>query len=143
MKNRKPGELPLLLVDSEDVVTGGLGVWQHLNQRDGWDQPEGAADNQAFLMAVCMETWFIADRAGLEEFFGHQFKDNLIPKWPDLEAVPKANIFAVLKSATAKCEKKKYSKGKVSFELLGSINATTVTAHCPHAAAFFERFRNL
>lgn len=140
MKNRQPGELPLLLVDSEDVVDAGLSVWQHLNDRDGWDKPEGTGNDQAFLMAVCMETWFIADREALENFFGNQFKEGLIPKWPDLEVVPKGNIFAVLKSATAKCEKKKYSKGKVSFELLGTIDAATVTANCTHAAEFSSAF---
>jgi hypothetical protein len=36
VKTRKPNELPLLLVDSEDLVPPGHGAWQHLKARDGW-----------------------------------------------------------------------------------------------------------
>ena len=52
----------LLLVDSEDPVAPGSSVWQHLHDRDGWTRPDGAGDDQAFLMVQLMETWFLADR---------------------------------------------------------------------------------
>lgn len=48
------GGLPLLLVDSEDPVEEGRSVWQHLETRDGWTRPPGAADDQAFLM---LKSW--------------------------------------------------------------------------------------
>lgn len=60
---------PILLVDSEDPVTGAdrsdanpSGAWRHLLRRDGWTRPSGAADDQAQLMVTTMETWLLADR---------------------------------------------------------------------------------
>jgi hypothetical protein len=47
---------------------------------------------------------------------------------------------AALDRATAGC-KKRYSKGKVSFELLGQVNPTLVETACPHAKALLDRLR--
>ena len=67
---RRTNELFLLLVDSEGPVTPGHSAWQHLRNRDNWDQPTGAAADSAYLMVQVMETWFLADRDALREFFG-------------------------------------------------------------------------
>ena len=45
-----------LLVDSEDPVADVERTWDHLRGRDGWTRPEGAGDDQVFLMTTCMET---------------------------------------------------------------------------------------
>lgn len=145
IRNRKPGELPLLLVDSEAPVASGMTVWEHLKARPGdtWDKPDGAEDDQAFLMVQVMESWFIADRAALKEFFKPKFKEGKIPAWPDLEAVPKLSVYEALESATAECGQKKYSKGNLSFQLLSKISPAKVEAASSHAKAFFDRLRNL
>ncbi len=44
VKSRKSDEMPLLLVDSEDLVSSGHGAWQHLKARDDWEKPAGAGD---------------------------------------------------------------------------------------------------
>ena len=130
----------LLLVDSEDPVAPGSSVWQHLHDRDGWTRPGGAGDDQAFLMVQLMETWFLADRDALRRYFGAQFRENAVRQWPALEAVPKATVLETLDRATAAC-RKRYAKGRVSFELLARIDSARVEAACPHARALLDRLR--
>lgn len=144
IKNSRPNEVPILLVDSEDPVAAGHTVWQHLFARkdDGWQRPPNADDDQAFLMVQAMETWFLADRDALRKYFGTRFRQNELKKWPDLEAVPKPTVLAALKRATAACTKH-YAKGKVSFELLAHIKPDLVTTACPHAEALLNRLRQL
>ncbi len=136
----KGGEVPLLLVDAEDAVLAGHSVWQHLKTRDGWEQPLGAAADQAFLMVRVMETWFIADRGLLGRYFDAQFRPQHVPQWPSLEEVDKAAVFAALDRATAGC-RKPYRKGKVSFELLGQLDPALVQGACPRAKALLDRLR--
>jgi Domain of unknown function (DUF4276) len=138
--NPRGGTLPLLLVDSEDPVTAGHSVWQHLKERDKWERPSGAADDQAFLMVQVMETWFLADRDLLTSYFGTSLRDNHLRQWPDLEAVLKLTVFDALEKATAGCERH-YAKGKVSYELLGKLSPVRVEAACPHAKALLDRLR--
>jgi Domain of unknown function (DUF4276) len=134
------GTLPLLLVDSEDSVEVGHSVWQHLEVRDRWKRPSGAAEDQGFLMVQVMETWFLADRDLLRRYFGHSLRENHLRQWPVLEAVPKPTVFDALAKATAGCQKP-YAKGKVSYELLGQLNPDLVEAASPHAKALLDRLR--
>jgi hypothetical protein len=143
MKKRQPGTLPLLLVDSETAVGDNAQVWRHLKERDGWEKPAGAKEEQAFVMVQCMETWFLADREALASFFVSGFKDKAIPKWPNLEGMEKSTVLEVLASATAHCDKKVYAKGNLSFELLAQISPAKVEKACPHAARFLSVLRNL
>jgi Domain of unknown function (DUF4276) len=135
-----PGVLPLLLVDSEDRVAAHHTVWQHLKARDNWDRPPGAADDQAFLMVQVMETWFLADRDRLRRYFGTSLRENHFSQWPDLEQVSKATVLEALKKATAGCTKQ-YSKGKISFELLGGLSPGSVRAACTHARTLLDRLQ--
>ena len=53
----------------------GHSTWRHILDRDKWHRPEGVGDDQDFLMVQVMETWFLADRAALQEYFGAKFKE--------------------------------------------------------------------
>ncbi len=145
VKNPRPQELPLLLVDSESPVSDGITVWQHLARRvdDNWEKPETVNGEQAFLMVQVMETWFIADRPTLLEFFGPNFRPNAIPKWQNLEQVPKADIYGALQLATAACGQKTYSKGNLSFALLAQISPVKVQESSPHARALFDQLASI
>ena len=142
VKGFQPNTVPLLLVDSEGPVAVGNSVWQHLHTRDSWSQPLNASNDQAFLMVQIMETWFLADRVALQKYFGARFRQNALKNWPKLEDVPKLTVLNALASATASCSKR-YSKGKVSFELLAQIDPTLVEAACPHARTLLNRLKNL
>ena len=126
-------ELPLLLVDSETIVAPNDGSWQHLRQRDNWSRPQGANDDHAHLMAQCMETWLIADRDTLANYFGNGFNQNSLPQNYNLEAVDKEEIYRSLKNATRQTMKGSYSKGNHSFEILARINPELTCNRCSYA----------
>ena len=136
---RQPGELRLLLVDSEGPVADSHTAWQHLYARDGWRQPPAAADDSAYLMVQFMETWFLSDRDALRRFFGQSFNENAFREWPGLEAVPKDTVISALEQATGD----RYRKGKVSFQLLAEISPDRVAAACPHAKRLLDYLRAL
>ena len=136
------GTVPFLLVDSEGPVAPRHSVWQHLRARDGWSRPAGAGDDRAFLMVQIMETWFLADREALRNYFGAGFGEKALKAWPNPEDVPKSTVLGALERATASC-RKRYSKGKVSFELLARIDPACVESACPHAGALLDELRAL
>jgi hypothetical protein len=142
VRHARPGELPMLLVDSEEAVAPTHTAWQHLMSRDKWDRPNGATDGQAFLMVQVMETWFLADTALLRNYFGPSLREAHLRAWPALEHVSKADVMNALEGATAGCDKQ-YSKGKVSFELLAKLTPALVEAAYPHARSLLDRLRTL
>ena len=111
VRKPKASKLPILLVDSEERVTDGETVWQHLQNRDCWSCPEDARDDQAFLMVVTMETWFLADRELLRKQFGRALVESHFKKWPTLENVSKETVLNALRAATAGCSSP-YEKGR-------------------------------
>jgi hypothetical protein len=141
------GAQALLLVDSEALVSaayqsgadkGEWKPWEHLRQRDNWSKPEGATDKDCHLMVVCMESWLMADRPGLQEFFGQGFKPNALPTQSrSIEGIDKQALYQSLKTATAHCKTKAaYGKGEHSFKLLALIDPAKVTG----ASGWAERF---
>jgi len=137
--------IPLLLVDSEDVVTPGKSCWQHLKERkaDGWNRPEGATEDSVFLMICTMETWFLADLDALKVFFHPDLREkHLPPEGTHLESKPKADVIAALDRATARC-KRPYGKGRLSFELLSTIDPIEVEKRCPAAKRLLDRLRSI
>jgi hypothetical protein len=72
----------ILLVDSEEAVVAG--PWQHLAARQGdhWHRPVGASDDQAHLMVQVMESWFLADKQVLTDYYDHGFLADSLPGQP-------------------------------------------------------------
>lgn len=139
---RRADEILLLLVDSEGPVVASHSAWQHLHNRDNWGQPNDAGDDSAYLMVQVMETWFLADRDTLRQFFGPLLNENHFRRWPNLEAVHKDTVYNALEHATRDCQKQ-YRKGKISFQLLGEINPDIVAYACAHARQILQRLRTL
>ncbi|MDR3700742.1 MAG: DUF4276 family protein [Candidatus Sulfopaludibacter sp.] len=145
VRNRRPNELPLLLVDSEEVPTAGRSTWQHLkwHTTDNWEQPNGAGDNDALLMICCMETWLVADRSTLRAFFGQHWRERALPKWQTLEEISKEQVFRALDSATAACGSRRYAKGSLSFKLLREIVPAEIEKNRPAAKLLLDHLRTL
>jgi hypothetical protein len=115
-------EYPILLVDSEDPISSNL-PWEHLYLRDRWDRPVGASDDQAQMMATCMETWIMADHESLQKVFGSCLRRGALLPANKLEERSRQELLAALKSATDNCGKNKgYDKGERSFQLLAELN---------------------
>lgn len=135
--------LPLLLVDSEAIVANGNtdAPWCHLKTRDNWDKPNGADDDQAHLMVLCMEAWFMADKDALAEFFGKDFHLNSLPQRADIEAIPKAELYSGLKNAAKSTQKNTYGKGDHSFGILQMIDPRKVQNASPWAKRLIDTLR--
>jgi hypothetical protein len=143
----KCGQPALLLVDSEDLVYPAHSdkPWAHLAARQGdqWARPNGAEDRHCHLMVVFMESWFLADRDTLQEFFGQGFHAHSLPAvTSSVEGIDKAKIENALKNATKGCKTKAaYSKGLHSFDLLALIDPQKVTAASHWAKRFIDELK--
>lgn len=134
--------IPILLVDSEDEVTKS--AWQHLRERteDQWAKPKNAADDQAHLMVQCMESWFLADREHLKEYFAKKFRENALPPQNAIEKIPKAKVFDSLKAATRETQKGGYNKGLHSFAILEQIDPAKVQRSSPFAKRLIDTIKD-
>ena len=130
----------LLLVDAEGPVTTNV-PWQHVKDRDGWNRPGGATDDQCHLMVQVMESWFLADRGALGAFYGQGFRESRLPQNQNIEQIPKQDVFDRLESATKDTSKGSYNKGKHSFDILGNLDPEKVVNASPHAKSFIEALR--
>ncbi|MFN8489248.1 MAG: DUF4276 family protein [Caldilineaceae bacterium] len=139
LKQAKPDEFPILLVDSEEPFNPQSKPWPHLKVRDDWDKPENASDEHVYLMVRCMETWFLADRKCLEKFYGQGFHTNTLPQRTDIENISKQDIFTGLANATRHCKTKgSYDKGNHSFDILALLDPLLVVAVSPHGKRLIE-----
>jgi hypothetical protein len=93
------------------------------------------------LMVQCMESWFLADGAALEKFFGQGFRRNALPNRAEVENVPKQDVLAALKQATRECAAK-YKKGSHSFEVLATLDPEKIAQASPYAHRLFETLKN-
>ena len=135
-------EFIVLLVDSEGPVAEGSSPWVHLMNRDGWNKPDDATDENSHLMVECMEAWFLADKDRLAVFFGRGFNRNALSSHRNIEEIAKADVLQGLKNATRQCRPRgKYGKGQHSFEILSEVDPAKVSAASPHAKRLIETLR--
>jgi hypothetical protein len=130
-----------LLVDSEDPVRTALAI-DHLRSRDHWQIPQTSA-NHMFLMVQCMESWFLADKDTLENYYGQGFLRNSLPARPNIEEIPKATVMSALEHASAPCQKKSYHKTNHGFAILALVKPMLVEAASQHAKLFNDFLRSL
>ena len=124
-----------MLIDSEDPVADIKETWAHLKQRDGWDKPEGAENEQVLLMVTCMETWIVSDRKTLRSHYGSNLQESALPALEDMETRDRKSIQNALSHATRECENS-YTKGKHSFEVLAALDPSALSPHLPSFVRF-------
>ncbi|MCH8311968.1 MAG: DUF4276 family protein [Nitrospinae bacterium] len=117
---QNPENINILLVDSEEPVSKR--PWEHLKDKDNWDRPDEATDDSAHLMVQCMESWFLADKDVLAEYYGQGFSLNALPQRMNIEEIPKSDIQQALEQATKNSQKGTYHKTKHAFDILASID---------------------
>lgn len=131
------GDYIAMIVDSEDPVSNQNMPWNHLANRDGWQRPNGALDEQVLLMATCMETWIACDRPTLKVHYGACLHENALPAQHNIEARHRHDVQDGLERATRDC-KNKYQKGKRSFEILRKLNPNNLSS-----LTSFDRFQKV
>ena len=132
------GDFVALWIDSEDPVADIEATWKHLQDRDRWNKPKGATDEQVLFMTTCMETWIVADRTTLAEHYGTDLQESALPPLYNLEGRARDNIQNALTHATRNC-RNAYAKGKRSFEILSKLEPETLSQHLPS----FVRIRRI
>lgn len=147
------GEDALLLVDSETAVAAQDPEekpeewlpWKHLKERAGdeWEKPADSEETDCHLMVQVMESWFLADRKALKNYFGRGFRENPLPAATNaIENVSKTQVCDSLVKATRSCETKgKYRKGDHSFDLLGLIDPELIMRKSPWARRFVDALK--
>ena len=130
----------ILLVDSEGEVAKP--PRDYLQDRDGWDL-SFASDSLVHLMVQVMETWIVADREALTEYYGNRFKATGLPARVDLEQEPKAQVLRALRRATSRTSKGSYHKINHARALLKRIDAEKVRSRCHHCERLFEELGRL
>jgi hypothetical protein len=128
-----PDDYIILLVDSEEAVMADS--WQHLRDRSGdkWHRPAAAHEDQAHLMVQAMEAWFLADQQALTDYYGQGFLAGSLPGQPNIELIPKQDVFSALQHASRKTQKGEYHKTRHGFDLLERIDPKRVRAASHHA----------
>uniref|UniRef100_Q3AT15 DUF4276 family protein n=1 Tax=Chlorobium chlorochromatii (strain CaD3) TaxID=340177 RepID=Q3AT15_CHLCH len=121
-----------LWVDSEEPLEDIHKTWEHVQKRDGWEKPHNSIDEQLLFMTTCMETLIAADRETLQQVF-KPLQESALPSLYNLEKQPRHELYQKLKKATQGCAAP-YEKGKISFEVLGKLNAETLQQHLPSVA---------
>ena len=143
-EERSPEDRIILLVDSESPPSySPESAWKHLRERaeDKWLTLEHRHARYIFMMAVCMETWIIADSSSIASEFPSCFAADKIPCWPDLEQVEKQAVFDAIEKSTASCKDgwKKSRSGNATFQMFARLDPAIVRGKCPHANRFFDR----
>jgi hypothetical protein len=149
-----PMTMNALLVDSESPIApvpankadDAKARIAHLQQKDGTagrGQGDGwelgtVPPERVHLMVQCMEAWIVADPDALEAFYKQNFKRDSLPKRPDLEEAPKADLYEKLKNATKDTQKGEYGKIKHAGKLLLVIDPEKVANRCPRFTIFRE-----
>ena len=132
-----------LLVDSEGPVAKGSAAWTHLKKRDNWNKPVSATDDNAHLMVQCMESWFLADKDALANYFGAGFNRRILPRRSDIEEISKPDLNMGLKNATRQSVgKRTYEKGRHSFAILARISPEKVITASRHAQRLIDTLLN-
>ncbi len=122
----------LLLVDSDGDVEGDPLAYLRLR---GKELPDRVSVADVHLMTHSMETWLVADPAGLSRTYP-ELKARKLPS-DDLERRDRKAIQKAIEMAIGK----PYDK-IVGIAALQHLEPTAIAARCPAAARFFDRLRN-
>lgn len=125
-----------LLVDADRPVPGT--PREHLAGGETRWNLTSVEDDQCHLMAQVMESWFLADPDAMARFYGPGFGAKQIPARQNVEEVPKAEVEAALKNATAKTKKGEYHKIQHGAPILESLNPDLVRSRAPHCDRLFK-----
>ena len=86
--------------------------------------------DQVLMMTTCMETWVVADRSALKDYFGQGIQPNTLPPLVKLENRSRGDVQSRLENAT-KNSPGPYTKGPKSYMVLGRLDPDTLESHLP------------
>lgn len=129
---RKPGNAwMVLLIDSDAPDDGKL----FARRCEGLEKP---LEDSVFWMVQMMESWFLADPEALKRFYGQGFQESALRGDPQVEQIPKADIYSRLERATKETAKGKYHKTRHAPQLLRFIDSQRVRQSAPNCERMFK-----
>lgn len=127
----------VFLVDSDAPVDENETAKSFLqNQNPLWHLSE-VEENQCHLMVQIMESWFLADKSELAEFYGQNFNRNALAKNKNIEKIAKIDVENGLANATTGTQKGEYHKTRHGAKILELISPQKVRAAAPHCEKLF------
>lgn len=134
------GELPVLLVDSEqEVKSADFDRPQLYIFGKGKRLPKGVTGKHLHLLVQCLETVLVADLDAVEEILGgHGFQRGKLPKHKELEQVSHKELVRKLTDASRNVRNKKYDKGRHSFDILRLVDPEKAAAASPWVKRLHE-----
>lgn len=138
-----PDAVNILLIDSEGPYTPNL--LQEVRRHDHWDTALGrqVPDDCLHFMVQVMESWFLADRATLRNYYGPGFAENRLPANRQVEQILKDDVIDGLAAATRDTGKGRYHKTRHAPALLALLNPAQVRAAAPACANLFTALEQL
>ena len=100
-------------------------------------------EDRVFWMVQVMESWFLADVAALQVYYGQGFQETALPKNPKVEEVFKADVLSGLKNATRNTPKGRHHKTGHAPEILRGIDPQKVRTAAPHCERMFATLLRL
>jgi hypothetical protein len=133
----KPESFSALLVDAEGEIDEEDTPKTFLQKISAKFDFTNVKEEQCHLMAQMMESWFLADKEKLAEFYGQGFNVNALPKNKNVEKIAKSDVETGLKNAVRGTSKKEYKKGEHAGEILRIIDSKKVRDAAPHCERLF------
>jgi hypothetical protein len=137
-KSQHPNLTHVLLLDSDEEDDGRL--FQRLQGQEYWQVRADSVigEERVCWMVHLMESWFLADRDALREYYGSGLHENSLPRNREVERVPKADVLDGLKRATRNTGKGAYRKGAHAPRILEKLDPTRVRTAASHCDRFLR-----
>lgn len=127
-----PDAWNVLVMDSEGPVDGSPADLCRSKRLDPLHE------SSVFWMVEVMESWFLADIAALKAYYGDRFQENALRGNPEVEKIPKMDVYSGLKRATKNTKPGEYHKTKHAPALLAAIDVSLVRAAAPNCDRMFR-----
>lgn len=127
----------IMLIDSDRSYDSGL--LMNIRSQVG----ANVQDEQIHFMVQVMESWFLADRDTLKQYYGQKFQESRLPQNSDVERISKSDVISGLEDATRDTSKGKYHKTKHAPQLLSNLNADKVCSAAPSCKRLFDALQQL
>lgn len=132
---KHPTAWNILLKDSEGPYADNFSV--SLCGERQWNKSHA---DSIFWMVQMMESWFLADKGKLQQFYGSEFRESALKTNPNVEEIPKKDLENCLRDATKNTQKGDYYDNKTSHgpKLLALINPDLVQKAAPNCRKLFQ-----
>ena len=137
---RNPDAINVMLKDSEAPGDRQMLIGQ-VQRDDHWNAATARRVNDEHLhfMVEIMESWFLADREVLRDYYGQGFNERRL-RGDDrqVERIPKDDVLNGLNEATRATTKRRYHKTKHAPEILARIDPGKVRSASPACERLFR-----